>query len=104
MKNAIYSIYDTATCAYMRPFTAQTDGQAKRLFEDIALDSSSEIGKHPECYTLFALGTFNDHTGELTPSAQGPVKVVSALEITSQRKQADSMSFVDNNGEVTHDA
>ena len=50
-----YSIYDTATSAYMRPFIAPQDAQAIRLFKDIALDADHDVGKHPEDYSLFKL-------------------------------------------------
>lgn len=63
MKHIICSIYDSATQAYMRPFTAQTEGQAIRMFEDEAMRPESEIGKHPEDYALFKIGEFNDHEG-----------------------------------------
>ena len=51
MKQIICSIYDTATEAYMRPFTAQTEGQAIRMFEDEALKEGTEINKHPQLST-----------------------------------------------------
>lgn len=67
MKHIICSIYDTATEAYMRPFTAQSDGQAIRLFEDETLRPESEIGKHPEDYALFRVATFDDNKGHMEP-------------------------------------
>ena len=61
MKHIICSIYDKATQAYMRPFTAQTPGQAIRLFEDIATQPDHDIARHPEH------GDFTDHDGQLIP-------------------------------------
>ena len=61
MKHIICSIYDSATEAYMRPFTAQTEGQAVRMFEDEVLREGSEIGMHPQDYALFKIGKFDDH-------------------------------------------
>lgn len=80
----MYSIYDSASCAYMRPFYAQTDGMATRSFGDIAQDANHEIGKHPADYTLFKVGIFDDNTGEIVPMA--PERIASALELVSQAR------------------
>ena len=65
MKYIICSIYDKATEAYMRPFVAQTEGQATRMFEDLANDPQSDISMHKEDYTLFHIGNFSDHDSEV---------------------------------------
>ena len=66
MKQNIYSIFDTASGLYSRPFITQSDGEAIRSFSDIATDADHPIGKHPQDYTLFRLGIFDDTTGKLT--------------------------------------
>jgi hypothetical protein len=65
MKLNAYTIYDVASGTYMRPFFSQADGQAVRGFKDIATDADHEIGKHPEDYTLYRVGSFNDTTGKM---------------------------------------
>lgn len=65
MKYIVCSIYDNATEAYMRPFVAQSRGQAVRMFTDLAQDNGSEIAKHPEDYKLFQIGEFFDSTGNI---------------------------------------
>lgn len=65
MKYIIVTIRDEATEAYMRPFIAQTENQAIRMFEDETLRPESIIGEHPEHYILFNIGTFNDSTGHI---------------------------------------
>ena len=67
MLHRICSIYDKATRAYMRPFTAQAQGQAVRMFEDHVRQPDSELGRHPEDYALFEIATFDDNSGEITP-------------------------------------
>ena len=57
------SIYDQATNAYMRPFMAQTVGQAVREFQNEVLRPESAMGKHKEDYALFQVGTFDDQNG-----------------------------------------
>lgn len=67
MKLNSYTIFDTATGAYMRPFFMLADGQAERAFLDLANDPEHEIGKHPEDYYLMRNGIFDDQTGRYTP-------------------------------------
>ena len=59
-----YTIFDTASGAYMRPFFLLSDSQATRSFTDIATDAEHEVGKHPEDYSLVRIGTFNDSKGQ----------------------------------------
>jgi hypothetical protein len=63
MKLNVYSIYDTAAAAYMRPFFMPSDGQATRAFTDLATQADHEIGKHPEDYFLCRLAVFDDGKG-----------------------------------------
>ena len=62
MKMIICSVYDSATEAYMRPFAAQSEGQAIRSFEDETNKQGSEINAHPEDYALFKVADWNDNT------------------------------------------
>jgi len=66
MKLNIYSIFDTASGLYSRPFFTPSDAEAIRSFTDISMDAEHPIGKHPEDYTLYRIGLFDDTTGLLT--------------------------------------
>ncbi len=66
MKLINYSIYDTASGLYSRPFFSQSDGEARRLFNDLATDAEHPVGKHPEDYSLFRTGQFDDEKGKFT--------------------------------------
>lgn len=80
MKHIICSIYDKATQAYMRPFTAQSPGQATRMFIDEALREDSEIGKHPEDYALFIIADFEDNNGAMLQSKDQPQKLATGRD------------------------
>lgn len=67
MKINAYTIFDSCSGAYSRPFFAAADGEAVRNFGDIASDAEHPIGKHPEHYSLYRSGTFDDQTGKLFP-------------------------------------
>lgn len=84
MKTIICSVFDSATAAYMRPFQAQTIGQASRMFEDILKDPDHDITRHPEDYALFKMADFDDRTGEITQ--EQPTCIARAHEIISVAK------------------
>ncbi len=64
MKLNAYTIFDSASGLYMRPFYTQSDGEAKRSFADISMDAEHPIGKHPEDYSLHRIGVFDDNTAK----------------------------------------
>jgi len=63
----IYAIYDSKAEAYLAPFTTRNDGLAARMFEAAVNDPSSNFAKWPGDYTLFCVGEFNEHTGQVAP-------------------------------------
>lgn len=63
----VYCVFDSAASVYQRPFYCQTDGEALRAFGDISFDKEHPIGMHPEDYSLYRVGQFNDAKGELVP-------------------------------------
>lgn len=70
MKLAIYSIYDTAAKAYTRPFFLQNDGLAIRAFQDqVNAQEANNISEHPDQFTLFKLGEFDDLSGDILDTA-----------------------------------
>lgn len=66
MKMKLCSIYDSKAGAWLNPMSFQSTGQAIRSFGDAVNDGKSEFWKHPEDYTLFVVGEFDQLTGELT--------------------------------------
>ena len=80
MELKIVAVYDTAVAAYMRPFSVQSVGQGVRSFEDEVMAPDSPIGKHPEDYSLFMLGSFDERSGKITVE-QTPVCIAKAHEV-----------------------
>lgn len=60
-----YAIYDSKAQAHLQPFFVQNHYIAVRLFTDCVNDPLNPIAKHPEDYTLFHVGEYDDATGEL---------------------------------------
>ena len=66
MKINVYSLLDVAVGSFNAPFYAPNDRVAMRICSDVAEDSETLIGKHPEDFELHLLGTFDDQDGAFT--------------------------------------
>lgn len=91
MKLNIYSIFDQACGLYSRPFFTQSDGEAIRSFTDISTDAEHPIGKHPEDYTLYRLGIFDDQNGLLTNEEN--TSLATALERVASTRNCNRDNF-----------
>ncbi len=87
MRLNAYTIFDSASGAYMRPFFLLADSQALRSFKDIAADSEHEVGKHPEDYSLIRCGTFDDQTGKFHP--EDVFVLATGIEVVAQGRNID---------------
>lgn len=82
MKINLYSVFDTASKLYARPFFLQSDAQAVRALTDVVADGEHEIGKHPEDYILFRIGMFDEEKGELIP--EHPQRLANCWELVKK--------------------
>ena len=100
MRLNVYTVYDVASGAYMRPFFMQSDGQALRSFGDIVGDADHEIGKHPEDYSLFRIGTFDDNKGKL--GEESPECLATALEVLAKARTVDKAAVAELEKELVN--
>lgn len=84
MKLNMYTVFDTASGVYDRPFFMQSDGAATRAFQDIATDAEHPIGKHPEDYHLCRIGTYDDNKGTVHP--ENVEVIATALELVAKAR------------------
>lgn len=63
MKLKIFCVYDDKAKAYLPPFFLPEMGMATRAFGDCVNDPKHNFGMHPEDYTLFCAGEFDDRSG-----------------------------------------
>ncbi len=98
MKVQCYAIFDQCSGLYEKPFFGQTDDVVRREFQDVAMAADSQIGKHPEHYTLFRLATFDNNTGKLTD--ENNEALWTALEAIAQTQQIDQQAMQKLNGEI----
>ncbi len=100
MKLNIYTIFDTASGLYMRPFYQQSDGAAVRSFKDIAIDADHEVGKHPEDYSLFRIGVYDDNNAVIT--VENRDCIATALELVGSarnNKDVGQTDFIKRDGQ-----
>lgn len=65
MTNHVFAIYDSKAEAYLSPFPATTYGLGERMFSDMVNSPGHQFNRHPEDYTLYVVGKFDTHTGQL---------------------------------------
>jgi len=61
----VCAVKDRALDAFMTPFFVSAVGQAERMLKDEARREDSQLGRHPEDFDLYLLGTFFDDTGRM---------------------------------------
>lgn len=95
----VFSAFDAKLAVFDAPFYMLTDAAAIRAFSDQVNDSSGQSclakwNRHPEDYSLFRIGEFNDQTGEIVCSK--PVSLVTASAIFSM--DSAQLDLFDKNG------
>lgn len=63
MLQRVCALYDSAVGAYLQPFFVPSRGAAERGMMDLVANPESNVSKHPGDFTLFELGTWDEHTG-----------------------------------------
>lgn len=84
MKLKAYSVRDGAVEAYLPPFFARADGEAKRSF--IQACRTGSMKNMEVYYALFHMGYFDDHTGMLEATSQ-PTRIMTGLETLETNTQ-----------------
>jgi hypothetical protein len=91
MKVKVYSIYDSAAGAYTQPWFMQNDALALRAFSDnVNAKEENNISKHPDQFTLFQIGEWDDQIGEII-KADVMKSLGNGLEYQEQDQQKDSV-------------
>lgn len=74
MISAMFAIFDQKSKAYMQPFFAQSAGCAARSFAVAVNDPTTMLSKHPEDFSLWEIGVFDDDNAHL--HSHSPLKSV----------------------------
>lgn len=87
MKLIACAVFDSAVNAFMRPFFVPHQGHALRSFTDEINGVSGEKGplaQHPDDYTLYCVGTFEEETGVFEQET-APQVLVRGKDIVSKQ-------------------
>ena len=80
----VYAVYDYKTENFQSIFTVQHDGQAERMFADVARDEETLIGRHPKDFALVRLGRVDTNTGIIYAEEPAPKFYNSAYQYLTQ--------------------
>jgi len=94
MKLKVYSIYDKAAKAYNTPFFMHNKALAIRAFEDnVNAQEENNISKHPEQFSLFCLGEYDDSKAQFQLLEQ-PELEATALELVKPTQETDLLKAI----------
>lgn len=71
MRIGVYGIYDRAVAAYLPPFQARSDGEAKRMFV-ASVKNNKDFAENAKDYHLWKLSVFDDQSGSYGTMASDP--------------------------------
>lgn len=74
-----FSVHDKAAGAFLPLFFCRSKGEAIRSFTSAVSDEKHQFGMHKGDYTLYAVGSFDDANGLMSPVE--PERMLSALEV-----------------------
>lgn len=86
MKMSIYAIFDSAVKTYSRPMFLNTDNEAIRSFQSECNRVGSVINAHPDQFTLFNIGEYDDNT--------------SLIKSSEPRSLGNAVQYKDTRGEL----
>jgi hypothetical protein len=78
----LYSTFDVKSKLYSNVFPQPSDGVAIRSFASACEDTTTQLNKYAEDFSLHCLGSFNVETGEIMPST--PQQIANASEFVSK--------------------
>lgn len=82
----LFAILDTKVGLFMQPFFARSSAEGMRMFEDEVMRQDSQLGLHPEDFSLFRVGEFDQTMGSAIPEA-APVRLCTAYELVARRSE-----------------
>jgi len=97
MLHKVFTVHDSPAAAFLPPFYFATVGMAIRAFTDSVNDPGHQFAKHPNDYTLFALGTYDDSNGQFDLMAT-PEPIGKAVEFMGDKPNPMALIQEASNG------
>jgi len=89
MNHKMFVIFDSKAGAYFPPWFLMKEPMALRAFGDCCNDAEHNFGRHPEDFTLFCIGEFDDQTARVEWIA--PVSLGNGIEFVVQLELSDDL-------------
>lgn len=80
-KKLVCAVYDTRVRAFLNPIFCTTKGEAIRSFSDVVGDDRAPFKAHPEDYSLFVLGEYDEGLGVFENVCPAPELLVLAINL-----------------------
>lgn len=77
----VVAVYDARVQAFLNPIFCTTKGEAIRSFSDAVADDRAPFKAHPEDYSLFVLGEFDEGLGVFDNTVPAPELLVLAVNL-----------------------
>lgn len=87
----VFAVKDSKAAAFALPFFLPRMEVALRSFRDAIKDPKHDMSRHPEDYSLWCLGEFDDNTGEMKPVE--PVLVARATDPAEPSERPPTTGF-----------
>ncbi len=84
MIHKAFTIFDSKTELFGKPFFCTTSGEAVRTFSDAVNDQQGPFFRHAEDYVLFEIGTYDDAVGVLDSNLPVNLGNASTFKIEAQ--------------------
>lgn len=84
MNKFVLAIYDNTAKVFGQVITAPNVGSVTRELVDMMQDGNTTIAKHPEDFSLYQIGYFDDETGDIKPMQ--PDKLYSLASLLQARQ------------------
>ncbi len=92
MVHRLFTIFDDKAEAYLPPFVLPGKGMAMRIFGDCVNSKDHQFGAHPQDYTLFDIGSFDDRTG-IVGDLDSRCVCANGLEVVREVSSREDDSF-----------
>ena len=83
MMRQLFSVFDSKAQAFMTPFVEQSPGTSSRAFEAACNEQGHIFNAHPEDFTLFYIGDFDDATASIE-TLKAPEAIAAAIAMVRQ--------------------
>jgi len=103
MIDQIFTVYDEKAKAHLPPWVMHRNDMAIRTFTDCINSSEHTFSHHPEDYTLFHHGSFENENAEFSLMA-APKPLGNGVQFINSSDQDEQNAQNRNDSPVRHDA